>query len=112
MKTVSNTTPLVGEVVTFTYSDQPEPGRDWRSGAGAENRNGFGTLSNTTPLVGEAGDRPTFDYSDQPEDSATDNATSGAVQDAVPNGYTNITNIKRLSGTLSGNTITWSGTIT
>ncbi|MCB9040207.1 MAG: DUF11 domain-containing protein [Lewinellaceae bacterium] len=63
VKTVSNTTPLVGEVVTFTI-----------------------TVTNQGP----------------------DNATNVAVQDAVPNGYTNITNINGF-GTLSGNTITWSG---
>ncbi|MEE9371803.1 MAG: SdrD B-like domain-containing protein [Saprospiraceae bacterium] len=36
------------------------------------------------------------------------NATGVAVQDVLPNGFTNITNISN-GGSLSGNTITWSG---
>ena len=63
VKTVSDATPNVGDVVTFTL-----------------------TITNQGP----------------------DNATGVAVEDVVPNGYSNITAISGF-GTLSGSTITWSG---
>ncbi|MBK8444565.1 MAG: DUF11 domain-containing protein [Sphingobacteriales bacterium] len=63
VKTVSNATPNVGDVVTFTI-----------------------TVSN----------------------GGTADATGISVEDVLPNGYTNITNISG-AGVLSGSTITWSG---
>ncbi|MCB9296622.1 MAG: DUF11 domain-containing protein [Lewinellaceae bacterium] len=62
-KSVSNSTPNVGDVVTFTI-----------------------TVSNQGPS----------------------NATGVAVEDYLPNGYSNIANISN-GGMLSGGTITWSG---
>ncbi|MCB9296624.1 MAG: DUF11 domain-containing protein [Lewinellaceae bacterium] len=62
-KSVSNSTPNVGDVVTFTI-----------------------TVTNQGPS----------------------NATGVAVEDYLPNGYSNIANISN-GGTLSGSTITWSG---
>ncbi|MCB9296621.1 MAG: DUF11 domain-containing protein [Lewinellaceae bacterium] len=61
------------------------------------------TVNDATPLVGDVVTFTVTVFNQGP-----DNATNVEVQDVVPNGYTNITNINGF-GTLSGSTITWSG---
>jgi len=59
------------------------------------------TVSNSTPLVGEV---VTFTLS--LENKGPDAATGVSVQDVVPSGYNNITNINN-NGVVSGSTIDW-----
>src|SRR5690606_31645926 len=61
------------------------------------------TVSNSTPNVGDVV-TVTITVTNQGPDATT----NVAVQDVVPNGYSNITNINGF-GVLSGSTITWSG---
>ncbi|MCB9275704.1 MAG: DUF11 domain-containing protein [Lewinellaceae bacterium] len=61
------------------------------------------TVNDNTPNVG---DEVTFTIT--VSNAGPDAATNVAVEDYVPNGYSNITNISN-GGTLSGSTITWSG---
>ncbi|NRB53755.1 MAG: DUF11 domain-containing protein, partial [Saprospiraceae bacterium] len=61
------------------------------------------SVSNATPNVGDV-----ITFTIDVENLGPNNATGVAVEDVVPNGYSNIDNISD-GGTADGNTITWDG---
>jgi uncharacterized repeat protein (TIGR01451 family) len=63
------------------------------------------SVSNETPNVGD-----TVAFTIQVSNAGPYTATGVSIEDVVPAGYSNITNISG-TGSLSGNTITWSGLI-